>query len=333
MNLKKQFLILFQICFGAGVVLMIWLAVRGLTEKHTRPIAAGWETVLAGENVNSVAITGETLWAGTNDGLYAIDIRKAYLLQQGVKRVSPGFVRDLLAEGEALWVVYDNELVKRDASGNRISFPGIHGVLAGSLRTILRHHTGLLWIGGEKGIGIFDGKTFARFELPERFRLRSVDVLFEDNGQRIWIGSRDSLNRYLLCYTGNRWRAYSTKDGMVHGTVNDIFQDESGKLWAALGYGSIGGVTFLHHEKWQMFNPGQIIKKEKIRTFFRDSTGRLFIGFEYDGLGIYDGENCRYYTEKDGLAGSEVRKILEDSDGNYWIATNRGLTRVQHGNI
>ena len=33
-------------------------------------------------------------------------------------------------------------------------------------------------------------------------------------------------------------------------------------------------------------------------------------------------------TNKDGLAGYEVKTMVQDQDGTYWLGTNGGLSRI-----
>ena len=56
--------------------------------------------------------------------------------------------------------------------------------------------------------------------------------------------------------------------------------------------------------------------------------GRLWFGSEYDGMAVYDGAGFQLYTPQDGLAGWEVKQMIQDFEGVYWLGTENGLSRI-----
>jgi ligand-binding sensor domain-containing protein len=54
----------------------------------------------------------------------------------------------------------------------------------------------------------------------------------------------------------------------------------------------------------------------------------MWIGSEYDGIAVGRPGSWDIITEKDGLAGYEVKIMAQDADGTYWLGTNSGLNRV-----
>ena len=86
------------------------------------------------------------------------------------------------------------------------------------------------------------------------------------------------------------------------------------------------------------------IAGEKVRSLFLDSSGRLWVGSEYDGLAVfYDfkiSDTGRFshsgpiiLTTDNGLPNNEVKVISEASDGNIWVGTRSGLLRIDKGGI
>lgn len=66
---------------------------------------------------------------------------------------------------------------------------------------------------------------------------------------------------------------------------------------------------------------------EYVRAVFEDRDANLWFGTLVRGAGRYDGDSLVYFTEADGLAGSQVNGIAEDLNGNLWFATNGGVSR------
>jgi len=64
-----------------------------------------------------------------------------------------------------------------------------------------------------------------------------------------------------------------------------------------------------------------------ICSIFEDSQGRFWFGSHSEGVGRWDGHEFSYYTVADGLSGNHVRTIQEDSAGNLWFGTGKGISR------
>ena len=54
----------------------------------------------------------------------------------------------------------------------------------------------------------------------------------------------------------------------------------------------------------------------------------FWFGSEYDGLTRWDDGRVIVLTEDDGLSHSEVLCMLQDIDGDLWIGTADGVTRL-----
>lgn len=57
------------------------------------------------------------------------------------------------------------------------------------------------------------------------------------------------------------------------------------------------------------------------RTIMQDSKGVIYLA-SYEGVIKYDGNTFTNFTEKEGLANCNAWSVLEDEDGNLWIATD-----------
>ncbi len=70
---------------------------------------------------------------------------------------------------------------------------------------------------------------------------------------------------------------------------------------------------------------------EYIREVYQDRDGVYWFGTNGDGLARYDGHSLTYISIKDGLAGSAIRGILQDTRGALWFATEGGVSRYEDG--
>lgn len=75
--------------------------------------------------------------------------------------------------------------------------------------------------------------------------------------------------------------------------------------------------------------PGQLT--DHVWTIFEDADGDQWIGTNQDGVIKMSGSNVEYFTKKDGVGGSAVRDIIQDQNGQIWLATSIGLTKFYDG--
>lgn len=73
------------------------------------------------------------------------------------------------------------------------------------------------------------------------------------------------------------------------------------------------------------FIEGQLC--QHLREIFQDSKGNIWLGTNVYDLMLYNGDSLKYIDEEDGFSGGRVTGILEDSEGDIWIATGSGLNR------
>ncbi len=73
--------------------------------------------------------------------------------------------------------------------------------------------------------------------------------------------------------------------------------------------------------------PGDGPTTAYVRRIYEDSRGQLWLGSNGEGVYRYTGVELLRTSTKEGLAGDQVRGILEDRQGCVWIATDQGLSR------
>lgn len=231
-------------------------------------------------------------------------------------------------------------------------------------------------IGSDTGIAEFEKDCRIRSELDNQLKDRHVRVIFTDKEDKIWVGTflgavcedgrildqkngliSDMVNFMLHTSDGSLWLgSYVAPQGGISvykGGKTDTFPNpahrnitamvELSKDYVLTGggiYDKGGGNLFKKtKDGWEIIQ--EISKKdglpgEKIRSLYLDQSGHLWIGTEYDGLGIYDIEYkdgnillkpLIFLKKKDGLADDEIKMIKED-ELNYYIGTFGGLSVI-----
>jgi signal transduction histidine kinase/ligand-binding sensor domain-containing protein/CheY-like chemotaxis protein len=129
-------------------------------------------------------------------------------------------------------------------------------------------------------------------------------------------------------YVRNSW---TTLDGLPQGSIFTVLQTRDGYLW----YGTAEGLVRFDGVRFTVFDktntPG--LKNNAITSLLEDKRdGALWIG-TYHGLTSYSAGNFKSYSSKDGLPGSLVVALAQDTHGDLWIGTNQGLAVFRAGSF
>jgi len=242
-----------------------------------------------------------------------------------------------------------------------ISPPG--GFTEKGVEHIEKDHLGFIWMGTRDGLYRYDGYNFTKFDhtTGDSTTLSNdgISDLVNDKHKRLWVATEDGLNLYNRA--DNAFRRVVPGAAGHPGAIADLEQDDSGLLLIGCGKGIIkyhheSGtseliklphrdlrniqqgdqghilVSFLDHGVWEITPSGQvrqlISKRESsLRTFIR-SEEHLYLGFETEGVHIYDlaGQPVAELNQESGtLSHNKINKIFQDSYGNIWIGTYLGL--------
>lgn len=142
----------------------------------------------------------------------------------------------------------------------------------------------------------------------------------------------------LLCmhtFVVNAQRIFSTSytmdDGLAANRVYSILQDSCGFMWFGTddGLSRFDGIKFKNYYLSEYINA---TTSNSVKKIFIDRRGRMWIGLD-SGIVIYDSQTDTFSpfnakTETGETIQTYVADMIEDSDGEVWIATNgKGLYR------
>jgi ligand-binding sensor domain-containing protein/signal transduction histidine kinase len=202
---------------------------------------------------------------------------------------------------------------------------------------------GFIWLGSGDGLYRFDGYEFAVYshdpEEPTSLSAHDINFIKENQQGELWIGTASSIDRFnRTSQNVTRFKPKSMGTGSLtlsaNGTkdwlITHSFLDRNGNFWAQYndsGIYRIDGKTF----EMKLFgcegiNPENRIDKE-ITCLNDDSRGNVLIGCA-DGTIIFldkhSGNIRQLYKNPDSkqpVSNSEIRRIIEDDDRSYWIAS------------
>jgi ligand-binding sensor domain-containing protein len=211
---------------------------------------------------------------------------------------------------------------------------------------------GIIWVGTFEGLTRYSNGEFTKQVKKDGSPREIITCITEDSQGRIWVGSN-----FLYSFDGNVWTRYTEKSHGMYG-VGIIFvkEDSQHNIWVAsvnekvrpgeiallqLGVSSFrhGAIARFDGSKWHHYNKEDGFPSSKkcvFGSYLEDSKGNIWLGainhdrlvsrqIMYGSLMKYDGENWIHYSHNNGLNDDFVYRVIEDSNGNIWIGTHRGV--------
>jgi PAS domain S-box-containing protein len=128
---------------------------------------------------------------------------------------------------------------------------------------------------------------------------------------------------------GYRWDVWGTREGLPSSAVQAVFQTDDGYLWI----GAQDGLVRFDGNRFTVFDKRNItgISQLSVNALFEGPDGTLWIGCDGAGLLAMKADQFKVYTTAAGLPSNTVNAVLEDRQGNIWVATTRGLSRLADG--
>jgi ligand-binding sensor domain-containing protein/two-component sensor histidine kinase len=213
------------------------------------------------------------------------------------------------------------------------------------IRVIYEDRNGQIWIGTENGgLNLFDRETkaFIRFQnlLTDKNSLSNNKVysICEDISGNLWVGTYNGVNK-IDRYYNNFEHIRQTGDNELS-LNNDIIwsftEDDQDNMWIGTSAGinirnkKTGKYSFLTHTDGNPQTPAG----NEIRKILYTPESHCF-WFAYWGAGMdkYDPETGTFTHFKNNpnassISDDYVNDIIQDHSGMIWIATGKGLNRL-----
>lgn len=265
------------------------------------------------------------LWFAARDGLYSFDgarfVRHDRVYDHPLHSPSTVAVE---AFGETIWVAYQYGGISRFERGAvRHYQPGADGPL-GSSHLIVRTPDGTMWTNGRGGVWRLDG---------ERWRLVTAEEgLPQDDHPHITL---DGDGRLLISASSGLYRsAASTAPGRRRfEKILDAGRLVGGSLWPdgkLLLRTLEDGMSTLDLDTGERV-PFRLDNDNAPNLGYRiDQRGGLWVSTG-DAMQLFDraGNLQRQLLPSQGLTAGSFTGLLNDREGNVWIATPNGVDRVR----
>jgi ligand-binding sensor domain-containing protein len=217
------------------------------------------------------------------------------------------------------------------------------GLNSNNISCILEDKDGKTWIGTEAGLCLYDGKTFAKIQIPLRKNLppnKHYNIRYEHwvfsimqaKSGKLWFATIDGV--YI--YDGKSFTPFIVNEGAVgfansNNNVERILEDKEGNIWFGVrtneGVYRYDGKSVTNLKLEDLFQYRQNPKAHNWAwPQVQDKNGNIWFS-NWGGVYRYDGKSFTSFTAKDGLPGDNgVTRIIEDKNGNLWFGGD-GLSR------
>lgn len=286
----------------------------------------GFKTFFPGVDVYTVVLE-ETQWIiGGSDGVFIQNKKENTVLQsQGLR-----YVYGLAQTSNGLLIGYDGGILCYDGK-NLEELEEFKGRL---VRELYPTEAGV-WA------GTFDGVFLNRelkFNQTNGLADDMVNVILQTSDESLWFGSYVAPRGGISIVQGNKIVIH---EDIVHPNITTMYEIAPNVVLTGGGlFDKGGGNVFIKEgDQWDMVQTIVMddgLPGEKIRSLHVDGEGRLWIGSEFDGVGIYtyevngkgiDFEPLLFLKQQDGLASDEIKVITEDDD-YYYLGTFKGLSQI-----
>lgn len=325
-----------------------------LANKTQRPIPGRFSWFSSAREVRSLATMNDTLWIGTEGGLFACGVF-------GDKAVpAPGPVsmcaRTIAVRDGALWIGGDQGISVRAGRGwehfAKMAHPFLGGVRCmapgESKLWIGTYGNGASYVSGDgltvlgRSESSFDGRILSIAEetadaifFGTASGLVSADTLGWKSlryGSRLPIGAvrcmafDEDRNLYLSVagqgvsiYSFGRVQSFPGESGTPGAEVNALGLDPEGRVWAA----GASGISIFDGSEWTPYPaPGPMVGKHRYLSLHHDEEGTCYAGTDDGTVVVLSREGAREITVPQAFSASCVPR-LRICNGTVWLIAGK----------
>lgn len=301
----------------------------------TVPPRANLSTFTNSVYVNSLAVLGDTVWAGTSGGLarYSADgKRRLFTVVDGLpfNRVVTVFA----APDGTLWLGSYSQIAHVRPVADGLGDVKVYddNLDVGRIQSFMIDSDQSIWVGGNyNGVRRFDGQKWTKPDLPVDDPVvkdiqPDVRALLRSSDGALWLGLTDALVRL----DGKRWTVFSDAQGVGKAYISRLLQDTNGTIWAAADKGLLRYDAA--QDRWQRQQVSVLPDDAPIYAIMQLGDGGLWASSDSLIARSADGGKTweRAASSEDGISGS-IWTIVQDAAGQVWAGSNEGINLFAAG--
>lgn len=271
------------------------------------------------------------LWIGTYSGLfkYRGNPFTTYGIHDGL---TSNFIFGITRDSKNnLWVGSQGGGMFLYDDGYFSQFNKENGLDANAVNMIYEYRPGILWLGTDKGLTIYDsrlpdgqGKKFTKQNDTSSAWKEAINCIYKDSKNNIWLGSKGKIFKY----EGGKFTYYPLIGLSDKCDVWTFVEDKNGVIWAG---SYLGGLFILEENTFVECSKKLGLQNDTYLTSLIDEEGNLFFG-ALDGLWMINPNRLENqpinFSEKDGMSSDLVYSLtFGSSQKEIWVGTNQGINK------
>lgn len=181
-----------------------------------------------------------------------------------------------------------------------------------------------LWIGNWNGLFEFDGRRYRHYGAETESPIHRVTALLFDRSRALWVGIP---NHGLLRFPEGRPVTQPRDVLFPEFEITALMQSAAGEIWA----GTTGGLYRIRcdGEEPRSF---AVLPGRSIRSVFEDSRGRVWAAAA-GAIVVITHRGSLVLDRTHSLPELSFYRIEEDSSGNFWVSSSRGLLELKASSV
>jgi ligand-binding sensor domain-containing protein len=293
---------------------------------------------LPSATVNAIVAHGDSIYAGTNDGVAVLRNQKWYSVSSFLPDSN---VKRLLSKNNTLYALTIGYVSRWSAEEYR--WRNVAPFLR-PLTCLAVNETGELWVGREKsgegkGIAhILPPDTAWKVLIPPGPPSNNFSDLAVDQKGILWCASStDGIFRF----DGQNWRQFTTADGLINNGLISVMVDSRNRKW----FGSTGGGLVLldQNEKITVFYKDVLAPEPNDPTWVvvtdvkEDRYHNIWVLNSFASnskvVAVLSAQGEWYYfAVQEGILSDVVNALDIDENDRVWIGTKNGVTVIDYNN-
>lgn len=258
--------------------------------------------------------SGETLLVATSAGVISIVHGRVKLLT--AKGETPNWPTNYILEDSRGIIWFLTEFGLRKLQNDQITSLQ-RDPFTQTFVMAVEDRVGNLWFAAkDRGVYVYD---LRRDEIDDQLGSDKVMALLADQEGNIWFGTENGAVRQDFYSFVN----FNTSRGLPEMDIRCLVPDpaQSGALWVGSSTGLI------HYDGTSFRRIVSIPATVTVNHIFYQEEGKLWVATS-DGLYRLKNEQWRRFSTESGLLSNDVRYFVADvADGNFWVATSKGVSR------
>lgn len=271
------------------------------------------------------------LWIGGASGLTRFDgVRFVPWTPPSGKQLSSSVVGGVLAARDgSLWIGTARDGLSHWTNHDLINYSSNANALS---KPFFEEENGTIWffrsgnLYGTTPLCQVKGMAMRCYGKADGIPEDNFDTVARDSAGNFWLGGSTSLTR---------WRPGSSQTYYLSGLKSNSGQQgvcafasrPDGSLWVGIITPGLGlGLQQFSQGVWKPFVvPGFDSSTLQVYRLFMDRQNALWVGTGGQGVYRIYGQHVDHFGSSDGLSGDVIYGFLEDSEGNLWVVTDKGL--------